>query len=294
MKPSATAVERIARTCICCEGDDLRASPAILMPFVAHRALGWQPVEIDDSWGLVTIRNGMAYSICNSLWCRVCGLLFMDLRFSDAELAALYADYRGTDYVALRERYEPGYALRNQALDTEIPYLDAVETFLEPHISSRPRVLDWGGDTGRNTPFAGVRELGHVHDISGKRLLPGMECVDRETAFTTAYDLVVCSNVLEHVPYPAQLLMELRCAMRRGTILYLEVPHEELPRTHQGTADLNRSKRHWHEHINFFSLESLQRLVHRCGLEVVATNELPVVVAGRPSVQFQLACRLRY
>ncbi len=234
----------------------------------------------------------MAYTICNSLWCTACGLLFMDLRFSEAELAALYADYRGTEYVALRERYEPGYALRNQSLDAGILYMEAVEAFLDPHVSSRPRVLDWGGDTGRNTPYAGSRALGHVHDISGKRLLPELECVDRDTAFSTAYDLVVCSNVLEHVPHPADLVMELRQTMGRGTILYVEVPHEDLARTHQGPEDLNRSKRHWHEHINFFSLESLQRLLRRCGLEVVATNELHVVAGNRPVAQFQLACRL--
>jgi len=292
MKPSATGVERIARTCVCCEGSDLRASPAILMPFVAHRALGWQPVEIDDSWGLATIRKGMAYSICNSLWCRTCGLLFMDLHFSDAELAALYADYRGIAYIMLRERYEPGYALRNETLDAGIVYMEAVETFLAPHLPRRPRVLDWGGDTGRNTPFATNRAFGHVHDISGTRLLPGLERVDRETAFATAYDLVVCSNVLEHVPYPAQLVMKLRCATGQGTILYLEVPHEELPRCHKGTEDLNRSKRHWHEHINFFSLESLQRLLRRCGIKVIATNELHVVAESRRVAQFQLACKL--
>lgn len=293
MQLSAKSAERIATICVCCESGDLRASPAILMPFVAHRALGWQPVEIDETWGLVTIRKGMAYSICNSLWCRSCHLLFMDLRFSQAELAALYADYRGADYVALRESYEPGYALRNQVYDAGSLYLDTVEAFLEPHLPVRPRVLDWGGDTGRNTPFAGRRALGHVYDISGKEVLPGIERVDRNTVRSIQYDLVLCSNVLEHVPYPADLVMELRSTMSRGTVLYIEVPHEELRRTHAGEpAELNTKKRHWHEHINFFGIESLHRLLQRCGLDVVAADEMRAVVEGRPVAMFQFACRL--
>jgi SAM-dependent methyltransferase len=263
------------------------------MPFVAHRALGWRPVEIDETWGLVTIRKGMAFSICNSLWCRTCTLLFLDLRFSQAELAALYADYRGSDYVALREHYEPGYALRNEVYDAGSHYLGAVESFLEPHLPERPRVLDWGGDTGRNTPFAGRRALGHVHDISGKKVLPGIERVDLDAVRRTQYDLVVCSNVLEHVPYPADLVLELRSAMSRGTILYVEVPHEDLRRTHTGGAgELHTKKRHWHEHINFFGLESLHRLLHRCGLEVIAAGEMLAVVEGRTVAIFQFACRL--
>ena len=91
-------------------------SPAILMPFIAARTFGWHSVVIDDSWGLKTIKNGMAYSICNSLACRECNHLFLDIRFSDSEMSSLYQDYRGQDYVRLRDSFEPGYAIRNKAL----------------------------------------------------------------------------------------------------------------------------------------------------------------------------------
>src|ERR1700754_592858 len=88
------ARERLAFSCVCCGSGDLAASPAILMPFVAHRAFGWAPVEIDESWGLQTIRNGMAYSICKTLRCRKCSHLFCDIRFSDEEMSAIYSGYR--------------------------------------------------------------------------------------------------------------------------------------------------------------------------------------------------------
>lgn len=59
---------------------------AILMPFISHRVFNWRPVIIDDSWGLNTIPKGTLYSICNTLCCGDCGLIFLDLRFSDSEM----------------------------------------------------------------------------------------------------------------------------------------------------------------------------------------------------------------
>ena len=53
---------RIASICVCCGGDRLSRSPAILMPFIAARIFDWYPVEIDEGWGLNTIQKGTAYS----------------------------------------------------------------------------------------------------------------------------------------------------------------------------------------------------------------------------------------
>ena len=95
--------ERVAKTCVCCVNSSLNKSPAIVMPFVAHRAFGWAPVTIDDSWGLKTIKSGTAYTVCNTLFCPDCGFLFLDMRFSEEELAGLYDGYRNAEYTDLRE-----------------------------------------------------------------------------------------------------------------------------------------------------------------------------------------------
>ena len=68
--------ERISSYCVCCGGKDLKSSPTILMPFIAHRNFKWAPVVIDDSWGLKTIQNGHAYSVFNSMYCTNCEHLF--------------------------------------------------------------------------------------------------------------------------------------------------------------------------------------------------------------------------
>ncbi|WP_174974780.1 class I SAM-dependent methyltransferase [Burkholderia contaminans] len=281
---------RIATHCVCCGGADIQSSPAILMPFVAHRAFGWYPVEIDESWGLHTIRQGMAYSICKSLHCTACGFLFLDIRFSDEELANLYHDYRGPAYNALREQYEPGYTSRNDALNAGSSYIEQCEAFLAPFLEFPLSLLDWGGDTGRNTPFKGQCDVFDIYDISAKPVIEGATVVGKAEAFARKYGLIVCSNVLEHVPYPADVLDDITRTMDARSVLYVEVPLE--PLMQEAWAAPHQKKRHWHEHVNFYSEESLRKLLAQCGLTTLALERLRVEEGDSAFSVFQVACRL--
>lgn len=260
----------LADTCICCGGKDLASSPAVLMPFVASRALGQEPLEITADWGLRDLRPGMAYTLCHSLQCRACGALFLDYRFTPAQMASLYHGYRGPAYTAQRDRFEPGYAATMaQDYTRRHAYIADVEAWLAPHLARlrpQPLVLDWGGGDGSNTPFLG-RERVHVHDISGAALAEGAEHADAQGA--QRYDLLVCMQVLEHVADPLAVLQEMLPLMAPQALLYLEVPHEALVRQHPPGADLAPHKRHWHEHVNFFTAASLRQLAARAGLQVV-------------------------
>jgi hypothetical protein len=284
------ARERIASWCVCCGSPNLLRSPAVLMPFVAHRVFNWAPVTIDESWGLQTIPSGKAYSVCNTLYCEACGFVFLDIRFSEAELSRLYAQYRGEDYTSLRDHYEPGYRIRNIGLNTGIKYISEIEEFLMPHIKLPVKMLDWGGDVGKNTPFKGCNEVFDIYDISDKVPIAGARYVSTSQARSGHYDLIICSNVLEHVPYPGDLLDDMRDCMDPRTILYLEVPLEDcMMNPFEG---FYRKKRHWHEHINFFSEIALRKLVAGCGLSIVGYNVLHVISEGRSCHLFQLACKL--
>lgn len=284
--------EHIAKQCVCCGSAQLKKSPAILMPFVAHRALGWQPVEIDDSWGLNTIENGFAYTVCNSLYCDDCSFLFLDIRFSDEEMNSLYDGYREKYYVDLRDHYEPGYRIRNDALNSGEDYLSKVEVFLSSYLAMPINMLDWGGDTGKNSPFKSNSNHFHIYDISNKPVIDGAERVDKKTALQTEYDLVVSSQVLEHVPYPADVILDMKKAMGPNTILYIEVPYEDIMRNAGGAQDLHLKKKHWHEHINFFNDQSLRILLKSCGLEVLALVHLTEDSHGHAVSLIQIACKL--
>ena len=286
--------DHVASICVCCGATQLLRSSAVLMPFIAHRVYQWEPALIDDSWALQTISSGHAYALCNSLLCIQCKLLFLDIRFSEREMGRLYKNYRDDIYTALRDRYEPGYRSRNEGLVHGINYLQDVEAFLQPHLPNTVRVLDWGGDTGVNTPFkASAANAVDIYDISGIETTGRLRKVSKETAAQNCYDLIVCSNVLEHVPYPRRVLAEIKEFMRPTTVLYLEVPLENHVKEYAGGPDLLSKKRHWHEHINFFSHGALEALVRGSGLSLLNFHVQDIVSAGKPYSQFMLACALK-
>ena len=283
--------ERIARTCICCNHATVARSPAILMPFVAHRVFGHTPVAIDPAWGLRDLQAGMAYTLCNSLQCPRCGVLFLDYRFSDQEMAALYADYRGPEYTRLRKHYEPGYADYSASYTSRARYIDDVDAFLRPYLPAHPVVLDWGGDSGINTPLRDSAGQVYVHDISECALVEGVQRADLLAAAAQAYDLIVCSQVLEHVAWPARIVQELVSLMQHDTLLYVEVPYEGLVRSQPASRALHAAKHHWHEHINFFTADALQAMMALAGLETVAFQEVDIALGWRDSCIFSMLCR---
>jgi SAM-dependent methyltransferase len=281
----------IATNCICCDATTLVATPAVLMPFVAKRAFGWEPVEITPEWGMRDLRPGHAYSVCNTLRCAVCGVVFVDIRFNERELSALYRNYRDEAYTALRERFEPGYRSRNDLLVAGSTYLGAVEAFLLEHMPVPSRLLDWGGDTGLNSPFAGRLRVHDVYDISLKPAIDGAVRVANDALAPGAYDLIVCSNVIEHVPYPLQTIELVVRLMTNETWFYLEVPYEDVIRAADLADAAVVDKKHWHEHINFFTPRSLEALLVRAGLDVIDTTLLSVNAGGKDANAIGLLCR---
>lgn len=288
-------------TCVTCESGDIEASPAIWMPFISHRAMDLPPLTIDSSTGLTNIPDGIAYALCKSMLCRRCGHLFVDYRFSESEMTRLYTDYRGDIYAKIRGSYEPGYAEMNQTLCNGISYLAQVEEFLRGLLpTSDLAVLDWGGDTGINTPFADRRSLLHIFDPSAK----DADVADAVTFSDIPderidYDLIVLSNVLEHIPFPSDTLKAVRPFMGPQTVLYVEVPLERLQQSAQGPPYTGANlKKHWHEHINFFTAESMGRLLDSCGFAVSAHATLDTSLwqekVGVSAVSvLQFACILR-
>lgn len=259
---------RIARTCVFCKHASLHTSPAVLMPFVAHRALGYAPTEITAEWGLRDLPQGPLQHRCNTCYCPQCQGLFLDQRFDNVEMQSLYAGYRETEYTTLRDHYEPGYTQRNNTLQAT-SHVAAVEALLAPYLPARPRVLDWGGDDGHNTPFRLSSEQCDVLDISGKTPIPGVNAITPDQVQPSTYDLIVLSQILEHIPEPADLMTSVRAATGPHTKVYLEVPYESLMQQLQTASHAQTvaaQKRHWHEHINFYSPQALTALVEPLGL----------------------------
>lgn len=262
---------KIATSCIYCKSRKVLKSPAIIMPFVADRALGWKPFLIDESHGFSDINTGSAYACCNSVLCEKCNGLFLDLRFGSNEIKRLYADYRGESYARLREQYEPGYYSRNEYLKKTKRDQRWIENLLLKYLPEKPVILDWGGGTGTNTPFRENGGMVFSYDISGVSCETGVIGIQKKQLPEKEYDLICLSHVIEHIPYPSLLINEVKKYIGNG-IIYIEVPFEPLMQKMENQSDKSislRSKKHWHEHINFFSKKSLVALLKSSGFTVL-------------------------
>ena len=282
---------KISKECVACGGKDIRRSPAILMPFMAARIFGWEPLDVTAEWGMRDLKPGTAYPVCASLMCRDCGMLFLDMRFDGEEMGALYDDYRGDAYTRQRDRFEPGYAARNAILLDGSHHLDTVEAFLAAHVPSRPRVLDWGGDTGVNTPFRERAAVHHIYDISGRPVIDGAVTVGLADVRGDDYDLIVFANVLEHVSNPREAMAEIVAKMTPATTLYVEVPHEDGVRLIDMPAERLARKKHWHEHINFFTPQALDALFANAGLRTVERISHLISAGGKEGHVFSIVAR---
>ena len=286
----------ITNQCVCCGSIETLKSPAILMPFVAHRVFGYEPVEISKDWDLEPygIKAGWSYFRCNTVSCSSCQHLFLDVRFTDDQMSNLYDKYREEEHTTLREHYEIGYTSRNDRLISGNNYVHKIEEFISPYLdwTTPLSILDWGGDTGKNTPFNKGCSLLHIFDISKKEAIEKAVIVDEEEIMKNSYDIVVSCNVLEHIPYPLDLVNTLKKHMTPKTLLYIELPYENLIHAAEERGDLPevyKKKRHWHEHINFFNFNSIKALVENSGLTLLDIKKTPITEEASSHI-FQVLC----
>lgn len=274
-------------TCPCCgtEGGQ-RFQWGLLSPFLARRALDSEPAP------------------CRVFECEACGHRWTERGLDDAEAARLYTGYRGEAYFALRHRLEPWYTRAvNDGIGSEAEMAGrrALMARLLGKAGLAGRrfgtVVDWGGDRGQMLKeLPAARKL--VHEVSQVEPDPGVEKLERLADAAGSADLVLNCHVLEHLNEPARGLEESVSVLAPGGHLYLELPHEPWspPFLAPQLAEpwlkgLGRTR--WpllamdfvstalrvklkvipplgflavREHLNFFTVDSVRRLVERAGL----------------------------
>lgn len=170
----------------------------------------------------------------------------------------------------------PAKVAERQALQQNSIYtLKRIESHTRPPISER-RILDFGSGWGffladakaRGWMPCGLEPLPASSVYA--RATFGLDIVTdtlREDSFPPdSFDAITSFQVFEHLPYPKEDLRRLYKMLRpEGTVL-IEVPNFET-----WTMRILRSKhRHFvQDHLNFFSIATLSRLLADSGFEVI-------------------------
>jgi len=269
-----------ASQCVICDGAIRRLRGALVAPFLAKRIWNRPPFCVD----LVE--------------CTVCGFMFYNPRLDDSDLRRLYSNYRSDEYQKARHASEPWYTPKfNSDLASKSSYAfrrTQLAPILRQHIGDRKirRVLDYGGDRGDLVAdlFDGAEAF--VYDISGIPAAKGVTATTNPAGCKA--DLIINSNVLEHVGFPRVLVSEIFQAAPDGGLIFLEVPCEEplgMSRIVRRVAQIGlmavtrpglarfvvrpASLYMMHEHINYFTEKSLTALVRACGGQVIAGGYYP-------------------
>lgn len=214
-------------------------TPAIVSPFIIDRICNMKPTTTTSLYG--TLPNQVNFFPCKTLRCTQCGFVGINIVFDVEEMSRIYANYRDAKYNTIRKFYEPTYD--QSVFESRHNYVDTVTTpFIKKSLTTDVHTLiDFGGYDGLNTPHIGNER--YIYDVSYK------ESIVPKTDTLFPCDIITCMHVLEHVPNPNTILEELR---GHAKYYYFEVPKEN-----------TKNKEFWHEHINCFTMESLNGLLSR-------------------------------
>ncbi len=266
-----------ASKCVICDGTIIQLKRALVAPFLAKRIWNRTPFCV------------------NLVKCEACGFMFYNPRLDDDELRRLYGNYRSEEYQQMRHASEPWYTTK---FNTDLASAKSYEIrraklapILRDNIGELKihRILDYGGDRGDLVVSLLDGAEAFVYDISGIPAATGVMSITDPAGCKA--DLIINSNVLEHVGFPRLLVGEILKAAPEDGLVFFEVPCEEplgLARLSRRIAQLGvmtftrpalarymirpASLYMMHEHINYFTELSLIELMRACGGNVVAAG----------------------
>ncbi|MGB8478073.1 MAG: methyltransferase domain-containing protein [Acidobacteriaceae bacterium] len=175
---------------------------------------------------------------------------------------------------------------------------DTLRDVLSPYLAGHQirTILDFGGNRGELIEDLIPNTERYVYDISDLETLPGIGHLKKiEDCQEHPWDLIVCSNVLEHVRDPRKVLEEMGKIASAKTLIFVEVPQES------PAGPKNIAKRLtqlailmvmrpsiglrlfrpaliylMHEHVNFFCPKALRHLANSLHWEIVADGQYDI------------------
>ena len=221
--------------------------------------------------------------------CTSCGILVLDPRPTDQEIAGLYP----TDYVSYGfERLNPVMRLARDAVQRGKTSMFARlvpegGTIVDVGCGPGALLRQARARYGRRFRLIGWDYAGpHLERLAGA----GIEIVGApiEPAHVPrGVDLFVLNQVIEHVPHPDRLVTMLASALAPGGHLVIETP-DTGSLDARGFAGRYWGGYHFPRHLVLFTQRSLRMLVERSGLQVIETAHLASPAFWVQSVRYRL------
>ncbi len=223
--------------------------------------------------GLVPTTDRFGTALADIVRCAGCGHMQLERFPADAELSDAYGEAESEDYVG----EEPGQRLTARAV------LDRIEAHASPG-----RLLDLGCWVGfllseaqrRGWEGHGVEPSEFASRYARERL--GLEVATADLFEATPpaerYDAVVLGDVIEHLPRPGQALDRISALLEPDGVLCLMLPDA-------GSRLARAMGRRWWSviptHVQYFTRDSLTRLLRHHGYEVLEIDTQPKVFTVR-------------
>lgn len=243
--------KKYGKQCLVCGSDNTVSAKAHFAPFIVEREFAGE----NKPTKLVTCSN--------------CGMSYSEYRPNDEEMGRLYDQYWTKQYDEQRKRFEPTYS-SDRYFTSE--WISSRREGMYDFISSAvdltgiKNVLDYGGDEGEYLSERFLPAQRFVFDISNRETVEGViRIASLEELKNQSWDLILCSEMLEHVNGPKQFMRLFAELLASDAFLYVEVPHEENFKSYSD-AEI-------HEHINFYSPKSLEKLGISSGFKLLSFKD---------------------
>lgn len=201
--------------------------------------------------------------------CQRCGFVYLNPQIEQADLRQMYAG----DYAGTRKGMPGQYYIDRKDYDAEVKF-----RWFERHCApDKPgRMLDIGSAAGnllkayekRGWEVQGIEPTNHYVEYSRTELGLNVEQGFFEDGVfpPASFDLVVLSEVLEHIPNPSDSLVAIFKILKPNGILYLDTPNVWNPNR------LRLSRYFRGEHLHYFSPTTLSLMLQKIGFEPLAIH----------------------
>jgi SAM-dependent methyltransferase len=208
--------------------------------------------------------------VLRTLLCRECGFVTVSPRPSEEDIDAKYR------FLQREEGDIGGQAHSGKAKRLDERRAERIYRSVVRHTGTKAlQVLDFGGGNGKL--LVSFQRRGHTCHLVDYSLepLPGVEKIGdtlEDLPDGAAYDLILCSHVIEHLGDPRKTVRKLAACLQQGGILYGEVPIDVW-----GGVDIRYDPV---THVNFFTPHSFELLFETIGLGVLESREIGGTYSG--------------